>query len=90
MFTSLPAKPSQPQPRSSSGQSGGNDSNDMLRHSSGSEGICATLSVLISSRQSGPAYIAVRTSKTAKNAVPINAATLSAAGFGDLNPDMIL
>src|ERR1017187_8108249 len=70
MLASLPARPRKPHPRRSSGQRGGNDSQCMLFHNSFSEGICATLMVLVSSRHTGPAYIAVRTSNTAENPVP--------------------
>ena len=41
------------------------------------EGVCARLKVLVSSRHSGPALIAVNTSSMAEKAVPISAAEVS-------------
>ena len=90
MLASLPARPRKPHPRSSSGQRGGNDSQCMLSHNSFSEGICATLMVLVSSRHKGPAYIAVRISNPAENTVPANATMVSAPGFGYCFKDMVL
>jgi hypothetical protein len=82
MPASLSAIPRKLHPRRSSGQRGGNDSNVRLFQNSFSEGICATLRVLVSSRHRGPAYIAVRTSKIVENTVPANATAVSAPNFG--------
>src|SRR6516162_9506554 len=60
MPASLPVKPRKLYARSSSGQKSGNDSNGRLFHRPLNEGINATLKVLVSSRQSGPAFIAAR------------------------------
>jgi len=90
MPESLPARPKKPHPRGSSGQRGGNDSQCMLSHNSFSEGIYATLMVLVSSRHKGPAYIAVRISNPAENTVPANATAVSAPGFGNRFKDMVL
>ena len=46
------------------------------------EDICAKLNVVISSRHSGPAFIAASTSSMAEKAVPISAATVSIPRFG--------
>ena len=43
--------------------------------------MCARLKVLVSSRHSGPAFIAVSTSSMAEKAVPISAAEVSIPGF---------
>ena len=59
-------------------------------HRSFSEGICAILRVLTSSRHSGPAFIAVSTSSIAENAVPISATAVSTPGFGSCFNDMAL
>jgi hypothetical protein len=53
-----------------------------LRQMSLSEGMCARLKVLVSSRHNGPAFIAASTRSMAEKAVPINAAAVSALGFG--------
>src|SRR5208283_2595515 len=90
MLSSLPANPRKPHPRKSSGQSGGNDSHDKLFQNSFSEDICARLAVLTSSRQSGPASIAVSTSRSATNAVPASATTVSIPSLGGRGGDMIL
>ena len=90
MPASLPAMPRKLHPRSSSGQRGGNDSNGRLFQNSFSEDICARLMVLVSSRHRGPAYIAVRTSKTAENTVPAKATAVSAPSFGNRSRDMVL
>ena len=47
-----------------------------------SEGMCARLKVLVSSRHNGPAFIAASTSSMAEKAVPISAAAVSVLGFG--------
>ena len=90
MPASLSTMPRKLHPRTSNGQRGGNDSNVRLFQNSFSEGICATLRVLVSSRHRGPAYIAVRTSNIAENAVPANATAVSAPGFGGRTGDVDL
>src|SRR5208283_692514 len=90
MPASLSAMPRKLHPRTSNGQRGGNDSNDRWFQNSFSEGICATLRVLVSSRHRGPAYIAVRTSNIAENAVPANATAVSASSFGGRGGNVIL
>jgi len=86
---SLPIRPSELPPRSSSGQRGGNDSNGRLFQISFSEDICARLRVFTSSRHSGPAFIAVKISRIAENVVPINAATVSAPGLDNRFNNMV-
>ena len=81
MLLSPSVNPNMPHPRSSSGQSSGNDSNCRLCQMSWSEGMCARLKVLVSSRHSGPAFIAVSTSSMAEKAVPISAAEVSIPSF---------
>src|SRR4029078_5444013 len=70
-----------PHPRPSSGQSSGNDSNCKLCQMSWSEGICARLKVLVSSRHNGPARLAVLSSSVAEKKVPISAAEVSIPSF---------
>ena len=81
MPISLSVSPNIPHPRTSSGQSSGNESNCRLCQTSRSEGMCARLKVLVSSRHSGPACIAVSTSSTAEKRVPISAAEVSIPSF---------
>ena len=52
--------------------------------------MCARLKVLVSSRHSGPAFIAVSTSSMAEKAVPISAAEVSIPGFAIRFNDMRL
>jgi hypothetical protein len=52
--------------------------------------MCARLKVLVSSRQSGPAFIAVSTSSVPERAVPIRAAEVSIRGFAIRFNDMRL
>ena len=52
--------------------------------------MCARLKVAASSRQNGPAYIAVSTSSMTEKAVPMSAATVSIPGFGIRFDDMRL
>src|ERR1700690_1224258 len=63
MAASLSGTPRKMHVRTSKGQSGGKDSNGRLFQKSFKDGICAMLSVLISSRHSGPAFIAVKISR---------------------------
>src|SRR6266550_1486229 len=74
--------PNMPHPRTRSGQSSGHESNCMLCQMSPSEGMWARLTVLVSSRHNGPAFIAVSTSSMLEKAVPISAAAVSIPGFG--------
>src|SRR3954470_14082149 len=78
---SLFVRPKMPHPRISSGHSSGNESNCRLCQRSRSEGMCARLKVLVSSRHSGPACIAVNTNSIAEKTVPISAADVSVPGF---------
>jgi len=55
-----------------------------------SEGMCARLKVLVSSRHNGPAFIAASTSSMAEKAVPISAAAVSVPGFGICVTDIAL
>ena len=87
---SLFTKPRKFNPRSSSGQSGGKDSNGILFHMFLNEGICAKLRVLTSSRHSGPAFIAIKPNNVAEKTVPIRAAVVSAVGFDSRFNDMVL
>ena len=89
MLTSLPAKPIRLHPRSNKGHNGGKDSKVWFCHNSLSEGIWATLAVLISSRHNGPAFIAVKTSKLAANNVPTTATRVSASSFNDRCRDVL-
>src|SRR5262245_41260193 len=81
MPISPPVSPNMPHPRTSSGQSSGHDSNCRLRQMSRSEGMCARLKVLVSSRHNGPAFVAVSTSSIAEKAVPSSAAEVSVPSF---------
>src|SRR3954453_5886765 len=83
-------RPNTAHPRTSSGQSSGNESNCRLCQTSRSEGMCARLKVLVSSRHSGPACIAVSTSSMAEKAVPISAAEVSIPSFGIRFEDIAL
>ena len=80
--------PNMPHPRSTNSQSNGHESNGRLFQRSRSEGICARLNVLVSSRHSGPAFIAVSTSSMAEKTVPISAAAVSVPSVGIRLNDM--
>ncbi len=62
----------------------------MLCQMSRSEGMCARLNVLVSSRHNGPAFIAVSTSSMDEKAVPISAAAISVPDFGSRFNDVSL
>ena len=83
ILASLLAIPAKLSPRKSNNQKGGKDSNGRLCQNSLSEGICARLILLVSSRHKGPALNVVRTNQTAATAVPVTAAICSRSGLRD-------
>src|ERR1043166_2046240 len=81
MPASLSAIPTWLHPRSTSSQRGGNESNGKLLHNSPSDGIVATLMLLVSSLQRGPALTLLRSSQVAARAVPARAIKVSILGL---------